>query len=149
MRNPAELRRLTPFLSICITGPQEMAVLYGDISLDEAAKNMLSAGVQLIAVKMGEKGGRVFNQKETVSYPSFRVHAIDTTGAGDSFTAGLIVGWMRKLSLSASAILASALGALAATSTVLALNCPINSDCWNFKKRKRACRRIQRDGMEK
>lgn len=149
MRNPAELRRLIPFLSICITGPQEMAVLYGDISLDEAAKNMLSAGVQLIAIKMGEKGGRVFNQKEIVSYPSFRVHAIDTTGAGDSFTAGLIVGWMRKLSLSASAILASALGALAATVYGAGSELPDKQRLLEFlRSEKEHAGRIQRAGME-
>ena len=64
---------------------------------------------------MGEKGCRVFNENEKVSYPSFSVDSVDTTGAGDSFTAGLLYGWMKGLSLSASAMVASALGALATT----------------------------------
>jgi len=115
VRNPDELRRLLPELSICITGPQEIAVLFGDSALDEAVKKMVSLGVGLVAVKMGEKGCRVFNEKECVSYPSFSVNSVDTTGAGDSFTAGLIYGWIKELSLSTSVILASALGALATT----------------------------------
>ncbi|MGV8026579.1 MAG: carbohydrate kinase family protein [Anaerolineaceae bacterium] len=115
VRNPDELRRLLPELSICITGPQEIAVLFGDSTLDEAVEKMLLSGIGLVAVKMGEKGCRVFNEKEYVSYPSFSVDSVDTTGAGDSFTAGLIYGWIKGLSLSASAILASALGALATT----------------------------------
>jgi ribokinase len=41
------------------------------------------------------------------------VNAVDSTGAGDSFTAGFLYGWARGMSLSASALLASALGALA------------------------------------
>ncbi len=115
VRNPDELRRLLPELSICITGPQEIAVLFEDTALDEAVNKMISSGIGLVAVKMGEKGCRVFNEKGTVSYPSFSVESVDTTGAGDSFTAGLIYGWMKGLSLSASAMLASALGALATT----------------------------------
>ena len=115
VRNPDELRRLLPELSICITGPQEIAVLFGDSVFDEAVKKMVSLGIGLVAVKMGEKGCRVFNEKECVSYPSFSVDSVDTTGAGDSFTAGLIYGWIKELSLSASVILASALGALATT----------------------------------
>jgi len=43
------------------------------------------------------------------------VAVVDTTGAGDSFSAGLLYGWTHELSLSASALLAGALGALATT----------------------------------
>ena len=39
--------------------------------------------------------------------------AVDSTGAGNSFTAGLLFSWMRGLSLSVAATLANALGALA------------------------------------
>ena len=115
VRNPDELRRLLPELSICITGPQEIAVLFGDLVLDEAVHKMISSGIELVAVKMGEKGCHVFNENEKVSYPSFSVDSVDTTGAGDSFTTGLLYGWIKGLSLSASAMVASALGALATT----------------------------------
>ena len=41
--------------------------------------------------------------------------AVDTTGAGDSFTAGLIYGWSNGMSLRATALTGSLLGALAAS----------------------------------
>ena len=115
VRNPHELHRLLSELTICITGPQEVAVLFEDLSLEEAVKEMISVGIQRIAIKMGEKGCRVFNGKENLSFPSFQVDTVDSTGAGDSFTAGFLYGWAKEMSLSASAVLASALGALAAT----------------------------------
>lgn len=115
VRDPDEIRRLLPELTMCITGPQEIAVLFENSPFDEAAEKMASLGIQLVAIKLGEKGCYVVNEKERLSYPSFPVEAVDTTGAGDSFTAGLLYGWRKGLSLSASAALASALGALAAS----------------------------------
>ena len=115
VRNPAELRRLLSALTICITGPQEIAVLYENCTLDEAVEEMISHGVQQVAVKMGEKGCRVYDRNENITLPSFHVNAVDSTGAGDSFTAGFLYGWAHAMSLSASAVLATALGALAAT----------------------------------
>lgn len=115
VRNPADVRRLLSALTICITGPQEIAVLYENCTLDEAVGQMISQGVQRVAVTMGEKGCRVYGRNESITLPSFHVNAVDSTGAGDSFTAGFLYGWAHAMSLSASAVLASALGALAAT----------------------------------
>ncbi len=115
VRNPDELQRLLPELTICITGKQEISALFKGRSMDEAAHELISLGVQVVAVKMGERGCLVYDTEEKFTFPSFPITAIDTTGAGDSFTAGLLYGWMKKISLPASAILASALGALATT----------------------------------
>lgn len=115
VRNPEEVRRLLSDLTICITGPQEIAVLYENHTLDEAVGEMIAQGVQQVAVKMGGKGCQVYSKNENKALPSFHVNAVDSTGAGDSFTAGFLYGWAKGMSLSASAVLASALGALAAT----------------------------------
>ena len=47
--------------------------------------------------------------------PCFEVDTIDTTGAGDSYSAGVIYGWQQGFALEETATLASALGALATT----------------------------------
>ena len=47
--------------------------------------------------------------------PAFQVKAVDTTGAGDSYTAGLIYGWSNGMSLRSTALTGSLLGALAAS----------------------------------
>ena len=115
VRNPDDLQRLLSELTICITGKQEISVLFKGKTLDEAAEEMISKGIQIVAVKMGERGCVVYSPEEKFTYPSFSINVVDTTGAGDSFTAGLLYCWMKKLGLQASTILASALGALAAT----------------------------------
>ena len=76
---------------------------------------LFSAGIQLAAIKLGEQGCFVGSEDESFLCPGFRVEAVDTTGAGDSFTAGILYGWMHGLGLQATAVLANTLGALAST----------------------------------
>ena len=111
----AELWRLIGMTDICVTGPREMKELYAVSSPEEAIAKLLSLGVRLAAIKLGEGGSLVADVQGSVFCPAFSVAVVDTTGAGDSFSAGLLFGWTHGLSLAASAVLASALGALATT----------------------------------
>jgi ribokinase len=111
----AELCRLIEMSDICVTGPKEMKELYGVTTPEDAADKLLSLGVRMAAVKQGEGGSLVADQETNVFCPAFPVEVVDTTGAGDSFSAGLLYGWTHELSLAAAAVLASALGALATT----------------------------------
>jgi ribokinase len=111
----AELCRLIEMTDICVTGPKEMRELYGAATPEEAIAKLQSLGVRLAAIKLGEGGSLVADQTGSVFCPAFSVEVVDTTGAGDSFSAGLLFGWTHSLSLPASAVLASALGALATT----------------------------------
>jgi len=111
----AELCRLIEKADICVTGPKEMRELYGISEPEEAIAKLRSLGVRLAAIKLGQGGSWVADQTDSVFCPAFPVAVVDTTGAGDSFSAGLLYGWTHALSLAASAVLASALGALATT----------------------------------
>ncbi|MDK2981182.1 MAG: hypothetical protein PWQ55_1529 [Chloroflexota bacterium] len=120
----AELCRLIETSDICVTGPREMKELF-DVGTPEAAVDKLrSLGVRLIAIKLGEQGSLVADADDSLFCPAFPVEAIDTTGAGDSFSAGLLYGWTQALNLPACAVLASALGALATTVYGAGLNLP-------------------------
>ena len=111
----AELCRLIGMTDICVTGPKEMKELYAVSNPEEAIAKLLSLDVRLAAIKLGEGGSLVADAQGSVFCPAFSVEVVDTTGAGDSFSAGLLFGWTHGLSLAASAVLASALGALATT----------------------------------
>lgn len=130
--NPQGLRRLLPELAICVTGLKETAELFNLSTPKDSADHLLSLGIQLVAIKLGEKGSYVANKKGSYFCPSFSVDAVDTTGAGDSFTAGLLYGWMRGLNLPASAILGNALGALAATVYGAGLSLPGKQSVLDF-----------------
>ncbi|MEM2539274.1 MAG: carbohydrate kinase family protein, partial [Candidatus Bathyarchaeia archaeon] len=65
----------------------------------EGARILLDEGVQIVAVKLGERGCYVTDGYEEHLIDPFRVKVVDTTGAGDAFCAGFIYGLLRGKSL--------------------------------------------------
>jgi ribokinase len=114
MRNKAGFLAILPALAICISGVEEVEQLLGAGTAQEAAEKLVAAGVSLAAIKLGSEGSLLMRKGERMRCPSFAVDVVDTTGAGDAFSAGLVYGYLQGLSLGASGMLASALGALAA-----------------------------------
>ena len=67
----------------------------------------------LVVVTRGARGGTVIEGRQRLfDFPAFRVKAIDSTGAGDAFTAGLLYGMLRGLPLPETIRVAAACGAL-------------------------------------
>jgi ribokinase len=81
----------------------------------EAARRILAAGTKGVVVTCGARGGVVVTEGADFSYPPFAVEAVDSTGAGDSFCAALIVGLSDGMPLEQAVRFASAAGALACT----------------------------------
>jgi ribokinase len=114
MKIPQVLRKLLPGLEACILGLPEAQSMLGKPEPDAAAADLLEAGVRLAAVKLGAHGCLLADASSTQLVPGFPVEVVDTTGAGDAFTAGLIYGRLHGLSLPALGTLANALGGMAA-----------------------------------
>lgn len=55
----------------------------------DAAKTLIDKGVKIVIVTLGENGSLLVTEKYTKHFNSLNVQAIDTTAAGDSFTAAL------------------------------------------------------------
>lgn len=68
--------------------------------------------IPLIGVKCGAKGGIVRQGKNTISADTIPVKVVDTTGAGDSFDAGFVYGYLQGLTAEESLKLACVCGAL-------------------------------------
>ena len=65
---------------------------------------------------MGEQGSLIIGEGEKkIEGPAFRVKPVDTTGAGDGWNAGLLVGLVRGWSLEKCVTVANAIGALVVT----------------------------------
>lgn len=61
------------------------------------SKILLETGVQIVAVKLGEKGCYVTNGREKYLIDAYQGKVVDTTGAGDAYCAGFLYGLvMRK-----------------------------------------------------
>ena len=77
-------------------GDDELTFLTGVSDTDAAVKAFLGYGVKMIAVTRGAHGAKLYlSDGRTFDCAGFKVKAVDTTGAGDSFFGGLIAELMR------------------------------------------------------
>jgi ribokinase len=79
------------------------------------AHRLKNCGAKNVIVTMGEKGSLVLTQTAEVHVPSVPVKVVDTTGAGDSYNAGLAIALAEGKDIVAAARFAACTGALACT----------------------------------
>ncbi len=72
-------------------------------------------GLKLVAVTLGAKGCELFSPTATCVLPGLPIRAIDTTGAGDAFTAGMIYQFLRGARLREIGEFANLMGAFLCT----------------------------------
>lgn len=94
------MRSLFPLADIVKVSDEEYELLFPSKPLEEGVNELHEKGVKLILVTLGEKGVYYSfnsgNKKFSGNVASKKVHAIDTTGAGDSFTGGLLYKLTKK-----------------------------------------------------
>ena len=110
-----EVRALLPRIRMILPNELEAERLTGQGEPVRAVEALLGYGVQVVGLKLGPRGCVVGSVDEIFAVPAFSVQVVDTTGAGDAFDAGLILGHLGGLGLRGSALLANALGALTTT----------------------------------
>ena len=81
----------------------------------KAATRLLDFGTKCIVVTCGANGGVVVMKEKMFPYAPFKVEAVDSTGAGDSFCAAMMVGLSEGVPIEQAVRFASAAGALACT----------------------------------
>ena len=86
----------------------------GEESATKAAAVLRQRGVKNAIVKLGAKGVLCATQEESFFIPSFPVHTVDTTAAGDAFNGGLAAALHQGLSLRQAVVWGAAAGALTA-----------------------------------
>jgi ribokinase len=133
-RQPNEVLRLLPVLDTCILGQPEVNWLGGTAGFESGLDRLLELGVSLGAVKLGSEGCLLAKGRERLSFSPFSVEVVDTTGAGDAFSAGIVYACLHQLSLPATAVLASALGAITATVRGAGLSLPGKDEVLAFLK---------------
>lgn len=97
--NPAPFREMPEFIiekaSFLIPNESECKLMFPNLTVEEAVKLYPNK----LIVTMGSKGVYFNNGNESILVPSFKVEAVDTTGAGDTFVAGFSVGISNGLSI--------------------------------------------------
>jgi sugar/nucleoside kinase (ribokinase family) len=95
---------------------EEAVQLSGKETPEEIAAAFFEYGVQVVGVKLGERGAYVRRRGEVGFYvPALRVEAVDATGAGDCFVAGFLTGLVKGWDLERTARFACATGAACVT----------------------------------
>ena len=89
----------------------EARSLTGAENIDEAA-GRLGSRVGVLAIKLGKAGALGISESQKVQVESIPVKVVDTVGAGDSFDAGFLYGYLQGWDLGKSLRLGTMCGAL-------------------------------------
>ena len=87
--NLEDLNEVISKVNLISINDEEAYLLAKEKSLDNCAYKIINKGPQYVIIKKGELGAELYSKDEKFSLPSFKVEAIDPTGAGDSFAGGL------------------------------------------------------------
>ena len=82
--------------------------LTSEADIEQAARQLLDSGLQLVVISMGKRGALFVDQETSLIALPPAVSVKSTVGAGDAMVAGLIAGRAQGLSLSDCARLATA-----------------------------------------
>jgi ribokinase len=122
--NPAPVRPLTAsvlqLVDVLTPNEVEAKVLAGRGSDDatepeEVARQLIRGGVKQVVMTLGEKGALIVTGTSSTHVPATRMSAVDTTGAGDAFNAGLATALASGASLESGVQFAVIIGGLAVT----------------------------------
>jgi sugar/nucleoside kinase (ribokinase family) len=69
----------------------------------------------MAVIKLGKKGALAVKDGEVYVAPTYKVKVMDTTGAGDSFNAGFVYGFVSGLSMEECLKRGNGCGSLSAT----------------------------------
>lgn len=122
--NPAPVRplpaALLSMIDVLTPNETEAKVLAGrapEETIDPVAlgRELISRGVKKVVMTLGEKGALLIDAASCTHFPAVPVQAVDTTGAGDAFNAGLATALAHGESLEASVRFAIVTGGIAVT----------------------------------
>lgn len=82
---------------------------------ENAAENLIAKGVEKVIITLGSKGAFVVTKNEKIEVTAYKVDAVDTTAAGDTFCGSLAVALVEGKSLKEALQFANAAAAISVT----------------------------------
>jgi sugar/nucleoside kinase (ribokinase family) len=101
-------------LDYFLPNDEQVLGLTGTSDLEDGCRALLDRGVGCVAATRGAEGALVVTADGAESVPAFDVEVVDTTGCGDSFSAGFLRGLANGADRREAAILGCAAAALVA-----------------------------------
>lgn len=106
------VKPLLPYIDYFVPSIEEAAEMAGTEKPEDVARFFKERGVRNAVLTLGGAGVYVSpEQGDAFTLPAHDIQVVDTTGCGDSFTAGIIVGLAKGWDLRTSARFATAVAA--------------------------------------
>jgi ribokinase len=126
-----------PKVNILVLNEVEAGFLAGmevsnDTDAETAAAKLVEKGVEKVIITMGSKGAFVLTKSGKVSVPAFRVEAVDTTAAGDTFCGCLAVALVEGKPMEEALRFASAAAAISVTRMGAQPSAPFRNEIEDF-----------------
>lgn len=110
----ADVAQALRYIDYLFPNDAEAMLLTGKDTVEEAALDLLNAGVGTVVIKCGARGCYIRSREREFWAPAQEnVACVDTTGAGDSFVGGFLYGLSNDLPLEECARIANQCGAKA------------------------------------
>jgi ribokinase len=90
-------------------------VVENEVQAEHAAGKLVAQGIQWVLITLGEKGTLALSEQKRMFIPAFRVSAIDTTAAGDTFCGALAVALLEGKAMEEAVRFANAAAAISVT----------------------------------
>lgn len=101
--------------------------------IQKAAQIMIEKGVKELIVTLGSKGSLYINKEKSMFKKAYKVEAVDTTAAGDSYTGALAVALSQDKNIEDAMDFASKVGALSVLKEGAQSSLPTLEDVENFR----------------
>ncbi len=118
--------------SLVLPSSDEAQLLTGLTDAQAACEALVENGVEMVALKQGSAGCRIFTASEMITVPAFEVQVVDPTGAGDCFDAAFVVGLTEGMKLEDTGKLANACGGLGASAQGPMEGCAWRTEAFEF-----------------
>lgn len=138
--NPAPACRIAEDLlaltDLLVVNETEAEIITGksfnDTGNEDIARELMRKGVKSVIVTLGAGGSYYMNGEMSMSFPAYKVNAVDTTAAGDTFCGSLITFLAENISLPDAIKMASAASALAVQKLGAYPSIPTRDEIENF-----------------
>ena len=103
-----------PHLDYLLPNDEQVLAFTGAEELEPGCRALIERGVGCVAATRGAEGALVVDAETAEAVPAFEVDVVDTTGCGDSFSAGFLRGLALGRDRREAAVLGCAAAALVA-----------------------------------
>jgi len=131
---PQELKYAMENSKVIIMNGKESCMITGEKDVESAIKALQNYRAQTVIVTLDVKGSLVAESDRIFHVPSYKVKVVDTTGGGDSYTAGFVHAKSKGYSTEEAVKFAAAVAALNIITPGASTDLPTEEEVIEFMK---------------